>query len=194
MVPTDVKVALIDLLTDAGFAAIEADVVRLAQVGAADGRRGRGDGAHPAQARRALPGADAEHEGLRGGARRRRRRGRGVRRGVGNVLAEEHQLLDRREPRARAPDLRRGGGARRARARLHLLRARLPVRGRRRSAHASPTSPHALHAMGAYEVSLGDTIGTGTAGKTQALLAAVRASACRSRRWPGISTTRTGRR
>ena len=27
----------------------------------------------------------------------------------------------------------------------------------------------ALHAMGAYEVSLGDTIGTGTAGKTQAL-------------------------
>ena len=29
-----------------------------------------------------------------------------------------------------------------------------------------------LHAMGAYEVSLGDTIGTGTAGKTQALLRA----------------------
>ena len=28
----------------------------------------------------------------------------------------------------------------------------------------------ALHAMGAYEVSLGDTIGTGTAGKTQALV------------------------
>ncbi|HQR10010.1 MAG TPA: hydroxymethylglutaryl-CoA lyase [Casimicrobiaceae bacterium] len=28
----------------------------------------------------------------------------------------------------------------------------------------------ALHAMGAYEVSLGDTIGTGTAGKTQALM------------------------
>jgi hydroxymethylglutaryl-CoA lyase len=31
----------------------------------------------------------------------------------------------------------------------------------------------ALHAMGAYEVSLGDTIGVGTAGKTQALVAAV---------------------
>jgi len=28
----------------------------------------------------------------------------------------------------------------------------------------------ALHAMGAYEISLGDTIGTGTAGKTQALV------------------------
>jgi hydroxymethylglutaryl-CoA lyase len=31
----------------------------------------------------------------------------------------------------------------------------------------------ALHAMGAYEVSLGDTIGVGTAGKTQALVATV---------------------
>ena len=31
----------------------------------------------------------------------------------------------------------------------------------------------ALHAMGAYEVSLGDTIGTGTAGATQALLETV---------------------
>jgi isopropylmalate/homocitrate/citramalate synthase len=30
-----------------------------------------------------------------------------------------------------------------------------------------------LHAMGSYEVSLGDTIGVGTAGKTQALVAAV---------------------
>ena len=32
---------------------------------------------------------------------------------------------------------------------------------------------HALHALGAYEVSLGDTIGVGTAGQTRALLAAV---------------------
>ena len=36
------------------------DVVRLAEMGAADGRRGRGHGAHPPQARRALSGADAE--------------------------------------------------------------------------------------------------------------------------------------
>jgi hydroxymethylglutaryl-CoA lyase len=32
---------------------------------------------------------------------------------------------------------------------------------------------HALHKMGSYEVSLGDTIGVGTAGKTKALLATV---------------------
>jgi len=32
---------------------------------------------------------------------------------------------------------------------------------------------HALHALGAYEVSLGDTIGVGTAGRTRALLATV---------------------
>jgi isopropylmalate/homocitrate/citramalate synthase len=31
----------------------------------------------------------------------------------------------------------------------------------------------ALHAMGSYEISLGDTIGVGTAGKTQGLIAAV---------------------
>ena len=40
--------------------------LRLAQVGAADGRQRRGDGRHRAQARRALFGAHAQHEGLRG--------------------------------------------------------------------------------------------------------------------------------
>ena len=69
IVPTDVKVALIDRLTDAGLPGDRGDVLRLAEVGAADGRRGRRDGAHPPQARRPLSGADAEPEGLRGGAR-----------------------------------------------------------------------------------------------------------------------------
>ena len=44
MVPTDVKIALIDLLTAAGCPAIEATVFRFAEMGAADGRCGRGDG------------------------------------------------------------------------------------------------------------------------------------------------------
>ena len=39
--------------------------------------------------------------------------------------------------------------------------------------------------MGCYEVSLGDTIGAGTPGKTQALIATRRASACRSRALAG---------
>ena len=38
--------------------------LRVAQMGAADGRHRRGDGAHPAQARRLLSGAGAQHEGL----------------------------------------------------------------------------------------------------------------------------------
>ena len=49
-------------------------------------------------------------------------------------------------------------------------------------------------AMGAYEVSLGDTIGVGTAGKTQALFARGARSACRSPRSPATSTTPTARR
>ena len=39
--------------------------------------------------------------------------------------------------------------------------------------------------MGCYEVSLGDTIGVGTPGKTQAMIEAVRASACRSSKLAG---------
>jgi len=51
-----------------------------------------------------------------------------------------------------------------------------------------------LYAMGCYEVSLGDTIGTGTPGKTRS---AVRYRGPRSAPradWPGISTTPTARR
>ena len=135
MVPTDVKVALIDRLTDAGFAGDRGDVVRFAEVGAADGGCRRRDGADPPPTRCALPRADTQHEGLRCGGRGGSRRGRRVRRRLGDVLAEEHQLRNRREPRARAADLRRGEVEGHSRARLHLVRARLPVRGRRGSAH-----------------------------------------------------------
>ncbi len=51
MVPADVKVTLINQLTDAGFVNIEAASFALAQVGAADGGRRRGHGAHPAPPR-----------------------------------------------------------------------------------------------------------------------------------------------
>ncbi len=52
----------------------------------------------------------------------------------------------------------------------------------------------ALYEMGCYEVSLGDTIGIGTPGKTQGDDRSLRASACRSRNWPGTTTTPTARR
>ena len=57
--------------------------------------------------------------------------------------------------------------------RLHLVRAGMSVRGRRSTEHGSPMSPRRFIAKGAYEVSLGDTIGVGTAGKTKALVATV---------------------
>ena len=110
MVPTDVKVALIDLLTDAGFAAIEATsfvspkwVPQMADAADVMARIRRKPGVR-------YPVLTPNMKGFERRCARQGRRGRGVRRGVGVLLAEEHQLLDRREPRARAPDLRRGGG------------------------------------------------------------------------------------
>ncbi len=86
--------------------------LRQPEVGAADGRQRAGDGRHRAPARRALFGADAEPEGLRGRARRPAGRDRGLRRRQRGLQPEEHQLLDRRDrssashrwsrPRARA--------------------------------------------------------------------------------------------
>ena len=173
MVPTDVKVALIDALTDAGFPAIEATsfvspkwVPQMADAAEVMARIRRKPGVR-------YPVLTPNMKGFDAALAAQGRRGRRVRRRDRDVLAQEHQLQHRREPRARAADLRRGGGARRSRARLHLVRARLPLRRRRRSAHSVARSPRALFALGAYEVSLGDTIGVGTAGKTAALFALV---------------------
>ena len=77
---------LIDRLTRRGIAGHRVGELRVAQVGAADGRRRRGDGADSSQARRALSRADAEPEGVRGGTCRQVRRGRGLRRGVGDFF------------------------------------------------------------------------------------------------------------
>ena len=104
--------------------------LRLAQVGAADGRRGASHGAHPAQARRELPGAGAEHEGPGGRAGGRRRGDRGVRRRHRVLLQAQHQLLDRRVVRALRARLQGGAGRGRQGARLHLGGAGLSVRRR----------------------------------------------------------------
>ena len=95
MVPTDVKVALIDRLTDAGFPAIEATafvspkwVPQMADAAEVMARIRRKPGVR-------YPVLTPNLQGLRGGAGGEGRRGRGVRRRVGNVFAQEHQLLDR---------------------------------------------------------------------------------------------------
>ena len=146
------------------------DVVRVAEVGAADGRCGRRDGTHPAQARRALSGADAEPEGLR-------RRACGRRDEVAVFVAASESFsqkninctiaesLERVEPGVR------GGRRRRACACAATFPACWDARTKATSIRAaSPMSRGRCIDMGAYEVSLGDTIGTGTAGRPQALL------------------------
>ncbi len=51
-----------------------------------------------------------------------------------------------------------------------------------------------LHAMGCFEISLGDTIGVGTPRKVAAMLEAVRSTRCRRVRWRSTPTTPTARR
>jgi hypothetical protein len=102
-------------------------------MGAADGRYGGGSGRHRPSPGRRLPGAGAQHAGLRGGAGGGGRGGRGVRRRVRAVYAKEHQLLDRREPRALRTGRRGGPDGRDRAARLRVLRARLSLRRRGRA-------------------------------------------------------------
>ena len=56
--------------------------------------------------------------------------------------------------------------AKHPRPRLHLLRARLPLLGRSSAGQQSPPWRPGSTISGCYEISLGDTIGAGTPGKT----------------------------
>ena len=76
------------------------------------------------------------------------------------VLAAEHQLLDRRKPGPRGADLRRGQGAGvRVRGYISCVLG-CPYEGEVDPARGAPKSRPAF-ALGAYEISLGDTIGVG---------------------------------
>ena len=69
-----------------------------------------------------------------------------------------------------------------------------PYEGEIDAGRRCATSRRALHAMGCYEVSLGDTIGTGTAGQDAGADRDASPSACRSARSPDTFTTPTARR
>src|SRR5665213_1066101 len=101
--------------------------LRVAEMGPADGGYRRSAESAEAPPGRDLSGAGAEHEGLRGGARRQGGGNRHLRRRVGTLFPPQHQLHHRRKHRAlRAGD--RGRQARgHARARLCLLCHRLPL-------------------------------------------------------------------
>jgi isopropylmalate/homocitrate/citramalate synthase len=169
MVPTDVKVALIDLLTDAGFAAIEATsfvspkwVPQMSDAADVMKRIRRKPGVRYPVLTPNMKGFDAA---LAAGADE-----------VAVFVAASESFSQKNINCSIAESLERARPVFEAATR-NAVRVRgyiscvlgCPYEGEvdpRRVAEVA----HALNAMGAYEVSLGDTIGTGTAGKTKALL------------------------
>ena len=129
----------------------------------------------------ALSGADAEH--ARASRRRLPRAPTKSRCSSRRRRRSRSRTSTARSPRASSArsrsSTRRSAHGVRVRGYISC-RARLPVRRRGRRRRAWRDVAAALHAMGCYEVSLGDTIGAGTPGKTQALLATRRRARCRS--------------
>jgi len=171
-VPTDVKVALIDALTDAGFPAIEATsfvspkwVPQMADAADVMARIRRKAGVrYPVltpnlkgfEAARAA-GADEVAVFVAASEAFSRR----------NINCSIDESLVRAQP---VFDAAREHGVR-VRGYVSVVAGCLYEETVEAARVADVAA--ALHAMGAYEVSLGDTIGTGTAGATQALLETV---------------------
>ena len=169
MVPTDVKVALIDMLTDAGLPAIEATsfvspkwVPQMADAADVMARIVRKPGVRYPVLTPNLKGFDAA---LAAGADE-----------VAVFVAATESFSKRNINCSIAESLERARPVFEA-AREAGVRVRgyisvvlgCPYEGDVDPAAVAEVAA-ALHALGAYEVSLGDTIGTGTAGKTQVLL------------------------
>jgi len=171
MVPTAVKVALVDLLTDAGFAAIEATsfvspkwVPQLADAADVMARIRRKPGVrYPVltpnmKGFEAAIAAKADEVAVFVAASETFSHK--------NINCSIAESLDRARPIFEAA----AGRAVRVRGYISCVLG-CPYEGNvdpRRVADIA----HTLFSMGAYEVSLGDTIGTGTAGKTATLLKA----------------------
>ena len=167
-VPTDVKVALIDMLTDAGFPAIEATsfvspkwVPQMSDAAEVMARIVRRPGVRYPVLTPNLKGFEAA-------------RAAGADEVAVFVAATEsfskrniNCSIDESLERARPVfDAAKAAGIR-VRGYISVVLG-CPYEGDVDPARVAEVA-RALHAMGAYEVSLGDTIGTGTAGKTQAL-------------------------
>jgi hydroxymethylglutaryl-CoA lyase len=172
MVPTEVKVALIDRLTEAGFAAIEATsfvspkwVPQMADAAQVMARIRRREGVRYPVLTPNLKGFDAA---FAAGADE-----------VAVFVAASETFSQRNINCTIAESLERARPIFAA-ARANGVRVRgyiscvlgCPYEGEIDRNKVAAVAA-ALWEEGAYEVSLGDTIGVGTAGKTQALLAAV---------------------
>ena len=169
MVPTDVKVALIDMLTEAGLPAIEATsfvspkwVPQMADAADVMARIARRPGVrYPVltpnlKGFEAAKAAGADEVAVFVAATESFSRR--------NINCSIGESLERAKP---VFDAAHESGIR-VRGYVSVVLG-CPYEGDVDPAAVTDVAA-ALHAMGAYEVSLGDTIGTGTPGKTQALL------------------------
>ena len=169
MVPTDVKVALVDLLTDAGFAAIEATsfvspkwVPQMADAAEVMARIRRKPGVRFSvltpnmKGFEAATAAKADEVAVFVAASETFSHK--------NINCSIAESLDRARPIFDAAKAR----AVRVRGYISCVLG-CPYEGRI-DPHRVADIAHTLYRMGAYEVSLGDTIGTGTAGETATLM------------------------
>jgi hydroxymethylglutaryl-CoA lyase len=172
IVPTDVKVTLIDLLSDAGFPAVEATafvspkwVPQMADASDVMARIRRKHGVrYPVltpnmKGFEAALAAKADEVAVFVAASETFSRK--------NINCSIAESLERAKPvfeAARANDVR-------VRGYISCVLG-CPYEGNVDPGKVAEVAD-ALHRLGAYEVSLGDTIGTGTAGKTQTLIRAV---------------------
>ncbi|MEO8848473.1 MAG: hydroxymethylglutaryl-CoA lyase [Casimicrobiaceae bacterium] len=171
-VPTDVKVTLIDMLTDAGFSAIEATsfvspkwVPQLADSAEVMARIRRKDGV-------AYPVLVPNMKGFEGALAAKADE-------IAMFVAATESFSQRNTNCSIAESLERAAPVFAA-ARAHGIRVRgyiSCVLGCPYEGDVAPAVVRDIAAMlvdlGAYEVSLGDTIGTGTAGSTSALVGTV---------------------
>ena len=169
IVPTDVKVTLIDLLTDAGFPAIEATsfvsprwVPQMADAADVMARIRRKPGVRYPVLTPNMKGFDAartagaDEVAVFVAATEAFSR-RNINCSIAESLARARPIFDA----AKAAAIR-------VRGYISVVLG-CPYEGDVDPRQVAKVAG-ALYTMGAYEVSLGDTIGTGTAGKTQALL------------------------
>ena len=174
MVPTDVKVALIDLLADAGFAAIEATsfvspkwVPQMGDASEVMAQIRRKSGVRYPVLTPNMKGFDAALAAKADEV--------AVFAAASETFSQKNTHCSIAESLERARPIFAAAKANSVRVRGYISCALgCPYEGEVAPAKVAEIAA-ALHAFGSYEVSLGDTIGVGTAGKTQALFAVVAA-------------------
>jgi hydroxymethylglutaryl-CoA lyase len=171
-VPTDVKIALIDKLSDAGFPAVEATafvspkwVPQMADAAAVMAGIRRNPGVRYPVLTPNLKGFEAALAAKADEV--------AVFVAASETFSKKNINCTIAESLERAQPVFAAAAANNVRVRGYISCVLgCPYEGEVAAARVAEVA-HALHRMGAYEISLGDTIGVGTAGKTQTLIATV---------------------